>query len=714
MSMSWFKNDEGSTSLTVVLGITLSLVLLASSVQWYWINSSSSDIQSVADISVLAASDVTAKSVMFVQALDAILMTANLFGLVLYALTIVSGVNISLTGGVAALGASAFFARLLHYNKEYAKMRRSLAKEFYRLASWVNVATPYLAAGQAYRVGAENAQHLAPFNDTSYLAVAIPFPVKGELSLSDFSHVEEGLHQDISEAAEDNATSAEKVKSLEDQIEKAIDECFRLDVFKPAGTTRPHWDPLRAIDDFERGWKEQRDEGATRQSDLRPLSGNDSHRSQLQQIFDSSYRDIGNKLDSEVGGVLSRARSSKAANCANMSASSLMASHRQTRIFMTTLVSGRPTAYHLRSDCRGLSNAGETNPHRMETVMGDTARTPCLLCRPPHWQAIAAWEAQLGSYVQSWNAEAAALRHWYALKNSLESEREAIADRSKSAFDQLLKDASSYLRGGRLSYTPAGARGHICVVVSTSQRNLPTFSLPGLTDSGDVVLGHQLALSAARMMPSESESTIPQLLSESADAAPQAQEGLGAVMGTLVNGGQPAGPSGLGSGALFALSVWGSCLEVYTSAHSGLHNFAAGLPLGLDTLAGKSLASLEELARVSPPDLRRPVPTLVNTAEVGDLNAAGIEGGFARFLGSAKSALNETGAFTPAGMAAQVSRLLDELDDDLTAKIDEYASITVLGTKVPLPFGEPVQKMAATAFASLRSRREELFAALGG
>ncbi|MCL2605954.1 MAG: hypothetical protein FWD93_01555 [Coriobacteriia bacterium] len=717
MKISWFKNDEGSTSLTVILGILLSVILLASSAQWYWTNSSSSDIQTVADISVLAAADVSAKSVMFIQVLDALLLSANLFGLFLHAVTIVAGLfAISGIPGVSAAAAT-FKTQVANFNKQFSMRRRQFAKEAHKLANAVSIATPYLAMVQAYYVGRENSSHLASFNDTEYIALAVPFPIKGSVELSGFPDNEQKVLEESTKAGEENRESAEEISRLEDEIEKAIDECFRLDIYKPAGTTRPHWDPLSVIDDFNRGWGEEKGREPPEVNGLDPLSSNSAHRDTLQQMYRQDFRKIADDFDSGIRSALNTAKSSRAANVLDLSSQTLLSSLRNTRIYVIEHSDGAKTAYHTNSNCFGLGNANQVNSHVMDFVIGDRDHTPCLICKPLHWQAISAWSDKLAEYVQSWNAEAAALRRWYLAKQKREEEQGKVETRTEDAFGTLLEEAKSIIRGGRLSYTPAGARGFICIVVSTDSRSLPTFTMPALTGSGDVELGRQVAMSGARMMPSKTDSTIPDLLSETHE---QSKRGGGDDLSGLTlallsdDNSSSADAGGVGAVMGFILRIWGSCLALYTKGTNELDKLIAGLPFGLDGIVSKAVKTFFETAYITAPDLRRPQPTLVNTADIGDVSAGGFEAGFVRSVDAAKKVLEVGQGLSATGMRENLSRILDELEVDAGRRIDEMLKIEILGVSIPLPFSETVQNLASQAFTMLRSKEDEILAALEG
>jgi len=720
MQLSWFKKEDGSTSLTVVLGIMLSIVLLASSVQWYWTNSTSSDIQTIADIGALAAADVSAKSVMMVQALDAMLLSANLFGLVLHTVIVVAGLLAAFGGPVIGPAAATFAQRAADFNQNFTRKRRRFAQDAYRFAVHINDATPYLAAVQAHRVARENSGHLQGFNSSDYYALAIPFPVKGQVELTGFPENDYQLAEEVSAVGEANTKSVKTIQELEDEIEAAIDECYRLDVFLPPGTSRAYWDPLTAFDDFIRGWSELASQDVPARTTLSALSGSASHNSSLQQSYREYYRELSRTLDSQLRSSLNSSKASRGANVMDIHARSLLDSQRQQRIYLVIHEQGERKAYHQRSDCFGLSNVGELRSYTLAYVIGDFDHPPCLICAPPHWQAVEIWEEQLAEYAQSWNREASALRRWYAAEQKAKEEEELVQERTASIFETLMEEAKGFIVGGRLSYTPAGARGYLCIVINSSERELPTFTMPALTGSGDVKLGRQIAMAGARLMPSESESTIPNLLSESHASASTgtASGGFSELTQVLVSDDGPGGGDGSGnSGGLgavgrFALGIWGSCLALYAKGADGLERFALGLPFGLDSLMLQTLDFFFDTAQMAAPDLRRPVPTLVDTSDIGDLSAGGFEAGYVRSIAAAKDVMEVGGGLSPEAFRESLSAMLDELNDDVDRRVEEMMRVQILGVSVPLPFSQALKDMASTGFAVIRSKKSEVFAAL--
>ena len=716
MRLSWFKDEKGSTSLTVILGIVLSFVLLASSAQWYWTHSTSSDIQTVADISALAAADVTAQSVMFMQMLDALLLSANLFSLLVSAIAVISGVLAVFLGPYLGPSLASFATKATNFNLKFNDKRRKFAKGAHKLAVGVNAVTPLLAVAQAYRVGHENSGHLQGYNDTGYLVVAIPFPAKGKVELSDFPPGEEQVQKKISETGDKNRDSAQAAKQLEDEVERARRACFDANVYLPAGTSFAHWSPLQAIDDYSRAWSELVGKSAPSKNLISPLdTNNSSHSTAHQENYRAYYQQIAGAVRSDVSSIFSAAKSSKAATVKDLSVSSLLSQEMSTKVYIVEHEEGNRLAYHSRTNCLPLVNRDLViNTHTLRELMGDSSHPPCLLCKPPHWQALEVWQEQLTQFSQEWGPEAAALRRWHAAENQLQEEKENLQNNTSEAFELLKDHADLLLKGGRLRYTPAGARGYLTVVVSTSDRKLPAFTLPALTNSQDVALGRQIAFSAARLMPSKTESTIPQLLTDSHKAAERGGgDGVSDLVLELVTE-EGSGAGSVSMAGRFLLQLWGSSLALYGDGVDGLRGLISGLPFGLDADLAGIFDDFLKKAHLVPPDLRRPVPTLVNTADVGDVSARGYEAAIVKSIATGKSALEITGGASLLGMRENISGVLNDLESDVAKHINDLMKIDVLGVQVPLPFSQPLIDLSAHAFTAIRSKEDELFALLEG
>jgi hypothetical protein len=334
------------------------------------------------------------------------------------------------------------------------------------------------------------------------------------------------------------------------------------------------------------------------------------------------------------------------------------------------------------------------------------------------------WQEQMRAYVNAWNREAAALRAYQKAKEALETEQGAVRKQTDGALKSIVAEAGSFLLGGRLKYTPSGARGFLCVVASSNERALPSFTLPALTASGNVRLGRQVAVAGARLMPSAKQSTLPDLLEESKEQASSggATGGLAGVTRALLSdsgaggsgsGGGGGSSGGGGGGFSFLLGLWGTCLSLYTKGSKGMESAIQGLPWGLDAIVGPSLKKLAAKAQITAPDLRRPQPTLVNTADVGDAAAGGIEGALCSTLQQAKEVYERAGGANTTGLKAGLERALDEMNASFADQVERATTLRILGVSIPLPFADSIKSLCGKAIEAVRGKERELLAALG-
>jgi hypothetical protein len=701
-----FKDEQGSTSLTVVIAIVVALALVATCLQWYWVNSSSTDIQTMADLGALAAADASAKTVMLIQMLDALLLTANLFGLLLHCVVVVAGVLTVVSSPVGGAGAAAFFEKAVEFDKNYCEKRKTFARDAHQFASALNEATPYLAMAQSYRVVAENSASLEGFNQAQYVAVALPFPFKGEVELTGFPPEEEELLDTATEANKDNATSACAIERLEAEVEQGLDDCFRLDRYKPAGTQKAYWDPASAFGDFKRGYADIARRTPTAPATPVPIENNARNRAALAQNYADEYRRLGSAWKTRVNNDIGSATAgSDRYSARDITVSDYTRAELNQQVYLLEHTAGDRRAYHAKPNCFGL--AGATKPLQTVTlaaVMGESDHPPCVLCGPPHWRALETRQTELTEFARAWNAEAAALRAYQKAKEALEAEQAQVKEQTDEALGDIVQHAGSFLLGGRLNYTPSGARGFLCVVATVNEREVPAFTLPALTASTEAKLGRQIALSGAKLMYAKTASTLPSALAAVKESAGTAGGGLGGVTHELL---------GSTEGAGFVVTLWGTCLDLYTKGSSGLESTLQGLPWGLDTVMSTSLHTLSTQAQISAPDLRRPQPTLVDTAQIGDPAQGGIEGGASSALRTAKDVYQRSFGANTTGLKAGISNALDEMMAQCSDQVDRLTSLRILGVTVPLPFAATIKQLCSQAITALRSKQRQLLAALG-
>ncbi|MCL2323958.1 MAG: hypothetical protein FWC48_00040 [Actinomycetia bacterium] len=684
--IAWFKNERGSTSLAVVLAIMLALVLVAGSLQWYWTNSSSEDIQMIADNGALAAADEQSKIMQTIQLLDALLLTANLFGLVLHAVVVVAGVVAVASEGTA----SEFFEKALELDKRYCEKRKEFAQDIYKIAQGLNTAAPYLVMARSSMAIQQSAGSVSSYTEGSYAGVALPLPWSGQVELTGYSEGEDQLLDEVGKAHDDNQQEATAAQKAREEADAAKEECFRLDLYKAPGTSLLSWDPAYAYDDFKGAADTLISAPRPSPVALAPIDDNASTRAALQADFERSYGEIQQDLQLEVPRTIGSATpDSDSYPAEDLSIDRLLRSWLDEEVYVLSTPEGQRRAYHRQTSCFGLAGADATPQSvKLETLLGASEHPPCTICAPTDWRAISAWEEKLQPFTENWNAEAAALSRYQKARAELSGHETTIRDTTASALDKLTSKAGSYLLGGRLRYHASGARGFICIVVCPKQRSLPGFTLPPLTNSQGSRLAPQMALSAAKLIPSDAKKTLPSLLGNSAAGAQSAGGGLPAATGALLGADGPGGVAG--AAVTFLLSLWGSCLDVYARGADSLGDQVSGLPFGLDQVMRPAWDKLLGAAQAEPPDLRYPQPVLVDTANVGSPDADGLEGSFVRTLRAAKrdyAWLGESGLL-------DLARGLAGSSDDIPAAGDLVMALSakVFGIDLGLPFSGEIER----------------------
>ena len=678
-----FKDQSGSTTITVVLSLVLAIALMASCLQWYWVNTTSMDIQTVADMGALAAGEVVAQSVMVIQALDAFMLTLNLFGLLLHGIVLVSGTVVVVLGSEGGEVALEFFEKAVKYDKEFCDKRREIAREVKLFAETLNAVTPVLALARGALAVEQNQAHLGARNQSSYYGIIIPSPLVGTITMSNDPEDLEALEDTIRDASTQNKESAQKVKDLEAEIEAAIDRCFALDTYKNPQTARAFWNPAYSLPDFRTEWVRVKMRSAQPPDDPVPIDDTPSTRAQAAARYRDSYTRLGEYFEAMVLEAIGPDPLGDAPMApSQVSLDELTRNEWDQAVLLLDHADGERKAYHARADCFGLSNASsELNQVMLRSLRGQYDHPPCTWCSPPPWRALQALEDDIAPFIAQWNLEADAILDYERLRQQAEEEITTAKTRTFEMLRELIEKAGEYLGGSRLTYEPSGGRGLWCVVVNTSSRTLPDYTLPALTGADEVELGGQIAIAGTRLMPSASETTLPSFLHE-ASATEAASEGLGGVARSL-----------MGDDIVivsFGLALWGSCLDLYNHQVSGVYRYAEGLPWGLGPMVENALDTILETAQVSVPDMRRPVPTLVPAKEVGDPASGGPEASLTQIFQSGRTLLEETGGLSTYGIKEQIRQTAESFIAQVSDLAGETLFPTIGGVTLRIPFLEEV------------------------
>ena len=678
-----FHDREGSTTITVILSLVLACALVASCLQWYWVNTTSMDIQAVADLGALAAGEVVAQTVMVIQALDALMLTVNLFGLLLHCTVLVAGTAIAVAAPAGSEVLIEYYDKLVQFDKDFCDQRKRIAPQIKRFAEGLCAATPLLASARGAWTIEQNQALLGDHNKSRYVGIVIPTPLVGSVEMTNDPADVELWEQELRESGAQNHQSARRIRDLQDECEAAIDTCFERDVYKKPSTPRAFWHPSAALSDFRSQWSRLREQDVAPPIDPLPIDDTASTREQASQRFKDYYERMRDRLDREVTDAIGPDPTiDEPMTPSLVDLHDLMRDEWDQTVLVLDHGESERYAYHSRSDCFGLSNASkQLQEVPLRTLRSQSDHPPCTWCSPPAWKAIQVLEDDVSTFTEYWNQEVYAIWEYELLRQQIDQEVSVTQKRIADTLEEILDMASGYLMGNRLTYEPSGGRGVYCLVINASERTLPGYTLPSLTGAGDIELGTQVAIAGARLLPSMTESTLPSLVEElDIDAATTA--GLGGVVRSM-----------LGDDAAvlsFGLALWGSCLDLYGTQVAGLYQLSEGLPWGLGSMVESTMDEVFEAAQIQAPDLRRPIPTLVSIREIGAQEQDGAEGMIARVLNQGYAVLEETGGLSTFGLKEHFRAAAQELSANLTFRIEDILNPTIGGVALRLPFLEQI------------------------
>lgn len=202
MAQAFSLHDEdGMTTVGMVVSILLALSMIFSSAQVYRIQSVSSRVQSVADAGALAAGNVVAEFMVATRVCDSVVLSLSLTSLTSTGLGVVA---------CCVPGGQGVGAKLLEAGVRVADARDSFSKTASEGLTRVQKALPFLAAASAASVAQGNGS-----NGSDYTALALLVPDSAE----DIRVPQEDAR--ATQAREDAIDQAEEVKELARRAEEA-------------------------------------------------------------------------------------------------------------------------------------------------------------------------------------------------------------------------------------------------------------------------------------------------------------------------------------------------------------------------------------------------------------------------------------------------------------------------------------------------------------
>ncbi len=207
----WFvENDGGFTSVGVVIALTLTLALLFTSAQVYWVNSTSGEIQFAADAGALAAENVVAEYYVIARIADAVVLSLSLFGILVYGIAIV----VSCIPYAQSVG-----SKLMEFGNKVFEARTKISKQANNMLAKLQKALPFLAAVNAASVISSN--KFSPHGEANYQGLAILVPLEGEAEkFADNEEAEKETNK-IEETNEKTAEQTDAAEEARKEMDKA-------------------------------------------------------------------------------------------------------------------------------------------------------------------------------------------------------------------------------------------------------------------------------------------------------------------------------------------------------------------------------------------------------------------------------------------------------------------------------------------------------------
>lgn len=212
-----FRDEDGFTTLTVVVALLVTLSLIFSTAQVYKVSSASADIQSVSDSSCQAAENQVAEFMILVRVADSVILSLSLAGIVVTGLGVVCMCT-PVTAAASDL--------LLEAADKMFKARDSFAEKSAGALNQIQKALPFISAVKAYQIASSN--NGGTF-DANYMAISILMPGEGmEIKPGNIDNLKEEL-EDVEAHSDEIKEAAAEAEELAKQANEAKQRAFMAD-----------------------------------------------------------------------------------------------------------------------------------------------------------------------------------------------------------------------------------------------------------------------------------------------------------------------------------------------------------------------------------------------------------------------------------------------------------------------------------------------------
>lgn len=663
-----FHEDEGFTTVGMVLALLITLSLIFTAAQVYQIQSTSADVQNVADAAALAAENEVAEFIIVVRLCDALILSMSLTGIVTLGL------------GVAALcvpATASLSSELIELSSKIIKARDSFAEKAAAGLNRLQVLLPFFSAAQAMAVIDANSG--GPVG-TAYFGFAILLPYEGEpIEVGGNDGASELIEQvgdskaDIEEAAQEAEEAAREAK---EEKQRAFDAdcgnnpgyCMYERAGSLAGLAGSDNPLYHSVDtwSFSVALKRAQAYYPARLAQEKP-SGNavdEKARSALRtRFYTFAVREVerGSVHDDDSGFTAIFPKMPK--NTAEMRTTELY-----TEAVYPVSVTDGGSMMHAWEGCPGIASGTPAGLGSVAQMEADSFATcsQCDFSASSLGKVAAASTAIDNGFEYHYNIVADAAAAYQKARERYQPQANEVKSLVGSIFDTMkttLESSASH----RLTANPPGHFGALAFAADISAIDVSQ-RFPSSFVQGGTSLGTRAALSAATL------------------ASDSPEEGKTVITSLLDNVRDSSSVGGLG-GMGVVLDLWSSILFVYAngieSFEQGIEDALSAIPFigdsGLGEWAAKAFSEMTHGLGLQPAALDSPKPVLVNSAHVLKADSSS----FAELMLEAKSGSIELGGAVSSDFFSTVLSLFEMQSLEALGGIGDSVEIAVIE-----PFGE--------------------------
>ncbi len=696
---SVFWNEEGFSTVGVVLALLITLSLLFSAARVYEINTQSAAIQEVADAAALSAENVIAQYYTVAYVCDALLLSMSLGSV------IVAGV------GLVALCVPSLQSQgmtCLNYSKKLADSRNSFAEQAKRGLDRLQVILPFLSLCSVSTVLSANS---GGKTNSHYVGLALLNPREGEsLATLEFDQNDafDQAVQDKKEFIADKAQEAERLaqnaadsKRIAYQHDSGSETAYCLyERAKKLGNLADEVNPYYASEelwDFSVALKRAQTYYAYRYEKEMPVNQTleERNKSHLRkQFYEYAQQEISKGYVHETPDSFDAYFPLLPKNTDEMRATALYTNS----VYPATQDDNGALVVHVSSDCPQAQQDSSLGVYSLAMYEAAPQRAVCSICEMTAaslGKVAAASSVIENGFEFHYNivAEQAAL--YQKAREELEPYTQEIKGQIGSLFDQALnalKEASDH----RITPKPPGRFGVVVIAIDLSERPASGSFISSFVED-NATLGPRMALSAATLLSDDSDEMV-------------------TVINTVLDGYADLKGGGIVGPLRVVLNIWSTALNAYITGQQGLidgvEEVLNALPFasqsGLGAWVAQGLTNTLEKLGLSPCELAAPKPVLLNSIHVlamgDDAFVEGLYGVKMRALtygGATDEFVDEMISAAEQSVLASVADLSQEIEIASLELFDGAVSIPIT---IALPSGviEYASSLVGNGFDYLR------------